>query len=255
MKKKHIFTLLLGIFLILPQFTACNNKTNKPEKKIYKASSPQRIINNKILLILGKDYYKRENILDYLKKEYGIGKEDSPVKIIGYDDMITTTKYPLLKIIPEKIKEFKPTILISLGLPEGGGRYLINESRKNPDLVIISLLPMDEILPLEAGSDLVVDFEIPTEILSEEKDFKISDESLSLLLNSSVFMGEYIYAKKKELIKTPLEDFSEVFLNTQKFFNITVETDYGIKPYIDSDTGIPSRKYLLVYKSKGSPNE
>ncbi len=253
--KKRIYLIqafyFIIFFIITTSFFSCDSKEEKKEEKVYESIEPKRIIKDKILIVLGKDYSKRKNILKYLENEYGINNENAPVQVITYEDMTARTKLPRLKIIPEKIKEFKATIVISIGIPEGGAYYLINELEKNKDLVIISLLPMDDILALEAGSDLVVDFETPTDIMSDEKDFNISDDDVMLLLTSAVFTGEYFHAKNKNLERAPIEEFSEAFFNTQKVLDKKVfDGNYSIKTYIDPETKIPSLKYLLIYENK-----
>ncbi|WP_024469877.1 hypothetical protein [Treponema pedis] len=254
MKKKLFSKILLIFFSVLfMQFFSCTGK-EKSSAPLNEKIKPKRIIRDKILLILGKDYYEKNGILGYLKEEYGIGNEESPVKLLTYKDMTETTKLPRLKMITEKIEEYKITIVISIGIPEGGGRYLIQNAENNPLITIISLLPMDEILPLEAASDIVIDFKAPTSLLNKEDSFTVSDDDIGVLLTASVFAGEDINAKNKNLKNSPLEEFREALFTAQKVMQKPVfNNDYSIKPFIDSDTGIPSHKYLLIYKNGENP--
>nr|WP_315316650.1 hypothetical protein [Treponema denticola] len=248
MKKKLLFFLIFISILFSTFITSCSN--NKEKEIVYEKIKPKRIIKNNILIVLGKDYYERKDILKYLENEYALGSPDSHVRVLPYSDMVKATKQPRLRMINEKIEEQKTTILISIGIPEGGGRYLIQATENNPELSIISLLPMDEILPLEAASDIVVDFQIPKEIMNEEKDFLISDNEVMLLLVAAIFAGEDINAHNKNIKIFPIEEFQQAFFTAQTILGKTLFTNhhYTIKPYTDSDTGLQSHRYLLIYK-------
>lgn len=249
MKKKLLFFLIFitTILLLSSALASCSN--NKEKEIVYEKIKPKRIIKNNILIVLGKDYYERKDILKYLENEYALGSPDSHVRVLPYSDMVKATKQPRLRMINEKIEEQKTTILISIGIPEGGGRYLIQAAENNPELSIISLLPMDEILPLEAASDIVVDFQIPKEIMNEEKDFLISDNEVMLLLVAAIFAGEDINAHNKNIKIFPIEEFQQAFFTAQTILGKTLFTNhYTIKPYTDSDTGLQSHRYILIYK-------
>lgn len=265
MKKKIIngFILVLSLGFILSLFFSCNNKKQNTEN-VQTKIKPKRIIKNKILIILGKEYYNRTGILRYMEEEYGLGQENPLLSILSYSDLIQSSRYPKLKLINEKIEEFKSDIVISIGIPEGAGKYLITASENNKDLIIINLLPMEETLPLEAASDLIVDFKPPTKLLNAEENFLITDDEIMLLLTAAVFAGEDINAKHKEIKISPIEEFAQAFFTARQVIDKnTFKDKYTVKPYIDSDTGIPSRKYLLIYKNakeetnqeKGNPVE
>lgn len=249
MKKKSEFLFIFICFFIL--FVCINSCNGKKEiqEPVRERVKPRRIIKNKILIILGKDYDERLGILKYLNEEYGTVGADAPVRILSYSEMTISSKYPRFKLISEKIDEYKSTIVISIGAPEGCGRYLIQIAENNPELTVITLLPMEELLPLEAASDIVIDFKIPTALSAKEEDFVIDDDELMLLLTASVFAGEDINAKKKDLKNSPLEEFREALFTAQKVIGKSIFNNrYSVKPFIDSETGIPSHKYLLIYK-------
>ncbi|UTY32489.1 hypothetical protein [Treponema putidum] len=250
MVKRLLFFLIFistSLLFLVSAITSCSN--NEKKEIVYEKIKPKRIIKNNILIVLGKDYYERKDILKYLENEYALGNPDSHVRVLPYSDMVKTAKQPRLRMINEKIKEQKTTILISIGIPEGGGRYLIQAVENNPKLTIISLLPMDEILPLEAASDIVVDFQIPKKIMNEETDFVISDNEVMLLLVAAIFAGEDINAHNKNINVFPIEEFQQAFFTAQTILGKELfPNHYTIKPYTDSDTGLQSHRYLLIYK-------
>lgn len=248
--KRLLFFLIFistSLLFLVSAITSCSN--NEKKEIVYEKIKPKRIIKNNILIVLGKDYYERKDILKYLENEYALASTDSHVQVLPYSDMVKGSKQPRFRMINEKIKEQKTTILISIGIPEGGGRYLIQAVENNPKLTIISLLPMDEILPLEAASDIVVDFQIPKKIMNEETDFVISDNEVMLLLVAAIFAGEDINAHNKNIKIFPIEEFQQAFFTAQTILGKELfPNHYTIKPYTDSDTGLQSHRYLLIYK-------
>lgn len=220
-----------------------NGKYENPDEK----KNEKSVLNNKILLILGEDYQARAGILNCFKAKYTEQSIAENLNVLRYSDFFENTKRARLKTVMEHIDSISPSILISLGIPEGAGKYLLQAAEQYPLLTIISLLPMEEILPLEASSDIVVDFELPDEILNQESDFKISNEDVSLLILTSVFCGEDINAVQKRISTFPIEEFRKSFSKAAKLLRIESKT-YSLKPYIDPETGISSYKYLMIYE-------
>ncbi len=250
--KKKLFpaaiSMCLCCFAFMQIVSCAEKKPESSDQAAEKKIKPKRVINDRILIILGKDYYEKSGILNYVKNEYGIGERDSPVQLLTYKEMTALTKSPRLKTINEKIEEYKSTIEISLGIPEGGGGHLIQIAENNSDVSIISLLPMDEILPLEAASDIVADFKFPK--MLQEKNAAANDDDIMILLTASIFAAEDINAKNKKLKNSPLEEFREALFTAQKVIGKTLlNNDYTVKPFTDPGTGIPSHTYLIIHKN------
>jgi len=187
MKKNKFYGFTFYTLLFIGALIASCGLRQTDSTPVQENTKPKRTIKNKILIILGKDYYNRPGILKYMEEEYGLGEENAPVRLLPYPEFIKSTRQPRLRLIAETLEEFKSSIVISIGMPEGGGRYLISESEKNEELTVISLLPMDEALPMEAGSDIVVDFKPPAESLNNTEHLDITDGELMLLLTAAVF--------------------------------------------------------------------
>lgn len=258
MKKNKFYGFIFYTLLLIGALIASCGLRQTDSTPVRENTKPKRTIKNKILIILGKDYYNRPGILKYMEEEYGLGEENAPVRLLPYPEFIKSTRQPRLRLIAETLEEFKSSIVISIGMPEGGGRYLISESEKNEELTVISLLPMDEALPMEAGSDIVVDFKPPAESLNNTEHLDITDGELMLLLTAAVFAGEDIRARHKEIKIPPIEEFREALFTAKKVLGSTgasFKDSYTVKPYIDSDSGIPSRKYLLIYKNESPTGE
>lgn len=233
------------LFFSLLFFIACEKQDFASKK-----TPPKRVVKNKILIILGEDYCNRLNILDYLKKDY-FSENDTKIELFTYEEMLTRSGNVILRTILQKIEKSDCDIVIALGSPPGSARYLMQAQQKYPEKVYISLLPMEDILPLEATCDFVVDFKLPDTLMNAEETFTVSDEKVELLLVASVFAGEDIVAKKKKLSVSTYEEFNRaVFTACYVLFADEANTpSFRVSPYIDPDTSIPSRKYLIVYEN------
>ena len=178
-------TIISSVILLSLLFFSCqksNNDVVTTENIVEEAKL--RELDSKVLVILGQDYYKKNNILDCLNAEYSSSSIKNNVIVLGYDSF-EMKDFLRLKVIIEKIEDLKPDVVISLGLPEGAGKYLLQAVNENKKLVVISAFPMEEILKLEAASDIVFDFELPDVLLNQEHDFYITDSEVSLVLLSS----------------------------------------------------------------------
>lgn len=238
---------LLYIAIVSSMLLSSCIKPNKTETE----ARPKRIITNKILFILGKDYYQRQEILKYFINDYSLNKKDSKIDILNYDEMLTKSGNIILRKIYEKIDESNCDIIIALGSPEGTGRYLLQAKNKYPEKVYISLLPMEETLRLEATCDIVVDFKLPDTLMNEEESFTVSDEKIELLLVASVFAAEDILANEKNLKQSPYDEFNRAFFTAYSvlFSKYKNASSFRLSPYVDPSSSIPSRKYFIVYEN------
>lgn len=243
-------TIISSVILLSLLFFSCqksNNDVVTTENIVEEAKL--RELDSKVLVILGQDYYKKNNILDCLNAEYSSSSIKSNVIVLGYDSF-EMKDFLRLKVIIEKIEDLKPDVVISLGLPEGAGKYLLQAVNENKKLVVISAFPMEEILKLEAASDIVFDFELPDVLLNQEHDFYITDSEVSLVLLSSFLASERIKEHGKNSSILPIEDAKEAFNDAeQKMEEKMGHNIYTLKPYVDSDIGIASYNYIIIYKT------
>jgi len=245
--KFHAILILFCIFSFL--FSCQKTNQNVENKEEVSEEDSLRDLNMKVLVILGEDYYKKTNILECLNAEYSSSSIKENVSVLGYDSF-EMKDFLRLKVIIEKIEEIKPDVVISLGLPEGGGKYLLQAVNSDKSMVVISAFPMEEILKLEAASDIVFDFELPDVLLNQEHDFYITDSEVSLVLFSSFLASERIKKHGKSSSVLPIEDAKDAFKEAeQKMEDKMGHNLYTLKPYIDSDIGMASYNYIIIYKS------
>lgn len=248
--KKYIYFILIIVVLLL--VSSCSKEKNSETED--RENSGKKELHDKVLLILGEDYENRSGIPEYLERVYTVESVAKNLHIFKYSEFFANTKRARLKAVVERIDEILPSVVISLGIPEGAGKYLFQAAEKYPLMAILSLLPMEEVLLLEAVSDIVVDFELPDILLNQESDFKISDDDVSILILASVFCGEDINSAHKKIDVFPIEEFRRSFYKAEKIF-YGESKNYSIKPYSDPETGISSYKYLVIYEQENKKSE
>jgi len=245
---------LLSLSVIVSLFFISCSKEVKEENEIREQVIEEKVslrnLDEKILLILGEAYYKKNNLLDCLSREYNESSIKENIYILTHD-MLMQPGFLRLKIIEEKVAEMKPTAIISLGVPERAGQYLLKAGDEHKDMVIISAFGMEEIAKLEAASDIVLDFKLPDEqLLNPEIDFYVSDSELSLVLLSSFLASENIRRHGKNSSILPIEDAKDAFKKASVLLEDHMgKNEYTLKPYIDTDLGMASYNYIMIHKT------
>lgn len=245
--KKYLFLLFCSVFFSM--FFNCKKEEVQEKKEQTKKEESLPNLNERILLILGEDYYKKTDILKCLEKEYNLASINDNVQILPYD-LLMVKDFLRLKFIEEKIDEFKPDVVISLGLPERAGKYLLAAVSEYPTMVVITAFAMEEIAKLEAASDIVLDFTLPDELLNPEHDFYVSDAEISLVLLSSVLSSKSIISHGKNSGILPIEDAKEGFKKASEILADSLgHNEYTLKPYVDTDIGMASYNYIMIHKT------
>ena len=249
---KKFFYINISVLLSISLVLLCSCKKQEVKETI--EETPEKVetlrpLNEKVLLILGEAYYQKPNILECLNKEYNEASIKQNVVLLPYDLLMVKEDFLRLKVIEEKINEVKPSVIISLGLPERAGRYLLRAINEYKEMVVITAFAMEEIAKLEAASDIVLDFKLPDELLNPENDFYISDSELSLVLLASFLSSENIKQHGKNSNVLPIEDAKEAFKKAGELLSEHMgQNEYILKPYIDTDIGMASYNYIMIHK-------
>ena len=151
-------------------------------------------------------------------------------------------------MITERLASQPVEALISIGIPEGGARILRTVKEKYPELHIFSLLPVEEILPLEAYSDVVVDFELPDSFAKADREVNIPAHDVQTLLLCAVTAVEQINELPEQ---EPFPRFARAVATTSAILKeqgITAwgGTPYTLQPYKDPELNIRSYNYLIL---------
>ncbi|UTC58865.1 hypothetical protein ABK01_00025 [Treponema sp. OMZ 305] len=236
-----------GFIILIAGFIAgaasCGGKNDSR-----KQSHQKKELRHSLLFVLGKDFYQYSDLFTYLSNVYDSESLKANLHILSYRDMTAKTKQPRLSIISERLAAQSVEALISIGIPEGGARILRTAQEKYPDLHIFSLLPVEEILPLEAYSDVVVDFELPDSFAKADRAVNIPAHDVQTLVLCAVTAVEQINELPEQ---EPFPRFARAVATTAAMLKeqgiaAWGGTPYALHPYKDPELNISSYNYLIL---------
>lgn len=242
------FVQLMVVFLatvIIAGTASCSKSGNTNHRS---KAHPQKELTRSILFVLGKDFYQYSDLFTYLSEIYDSESLKKNLHILSYSEMTAKTRQPRLSMIPERLAAQPVEALISIGIPEGGARTLRTVKETYPALHIFSLLPVEEILPLEAYSDVVVDFELPDSFAKADRAVNIPAHDVQTLVLCVVTAIEQIDEVPEQ---EPFSRFTRAVATATALLEehgITAwgGTQYTLQPYKDPELNIRSYNYLIL---------
>lgn len=201
-----------------------------------------------ILFVLGKDFYRYSDLFTYLSDVYDSESLKTNLHILSYSEMTARTKQPRLSMISERLAVQPVDAVISIGIPEGGAKILRSVKEKYPGLHIFSLLPVEEILPLEAYSNVVIDFEIPDSFAKADRAVQIPAHDIQTLVLCAVTAAEQIDDLSEQ---EPFPRFARAIATASALLKDHGTTAWGgtpytLQPYKDPELNIRSYNYLIL---------
>lgn len=203
-----------------------------------------------VLILAGEDFKRESGAFDLIAMEYGLAEEKGRVRILYWPETFDTANSSL-RLFTETAEEEKPGIIVTLGAPEGTLRELRRINGILPAAKIISIFPLEEPIPVEAVSGLLVDVYVPglesdTAAPQDENDtaVEISGKETALILLGAVLAmetddGDSI---KSETLAAGIAEAAEKTDSETK----TQIKDWEYMPAVDTETGIRSKKHVLV---------
>lgn len=244
---------VLGVF-----FASCSNKTtfSLEDSDFLKDKTAQRAAIKpwnskslkKIVLLLGKDYAQNETLIKPLITEYGLASEGGFVSLMRYPEDFKIDGIVRISHLAQVIEEINADMLVSIGIPEGSVAALTKARNFKPSLQIVTLLPCENSIAIEAVSDLVLDSRVSNEVLAAEEAFICSDQDLSILLLASVLAFEN--SEASIATKKFNADLLRVSLTlAQKKAKSTACQGMLFEAYIDPETSLKSRNHTVFFIS------
>ena len=217
---------IILIAAIIAFAVSCGEKSGS-----YGQSHQKKELNHRLLFVLGKDFYQYSDLFTYLSKIYDSESLKANLHILSYSDMTAKTKQPRLSMITERLAAQPVEALISIGIPEGG-----------------ALLPVEEILPLEAYSDVVVDFELPDSFAKADRAVDIPAHDVQTLVLCAVTAVEQIDELPEQ---EPFPRFARAVATTVDVLKRQGIAAWGgipyvLQPYKDPELNIRSYNYLIL---------
>ena len=265
MKKKNYLIFLLCIFLLI---TGCEKQqglsrniegarlivptpvTDKDMVAIQQVGSfveSQR----KIGVLLGYGYNDEafvEATLEELHRTLGLAELGGAVVPYVYPQDFMRGNAPRISALTEMLKEDCVMGLVVVGAPEGTHRALASLQNTELDRAlypVISLMPQDDILGIEAGSDIVIEYVPASASVSEEltEESGTYQENVPQLIARSayyltLFPPEYLGGFQQDL---------ELFAHARQLAG----SHWVVSRYIDPETGLCPMNHFVIDRRQG----
>lgn len=210
-------------------------------EKIYNFPEPTK----KIAVVFGYGYNDEAFVaatVDELSKKLGLADQGGAVLPLVFPDDFMVGSYGRISLLPEILTENHISSVIIVGAPEGTHWALatIDEKKVNGfDIPVISLFPQDDILGIEFGSDMVLEF--VTKSLSEDtlqEELVVYQKNIPQLVSRVAQYMSFI----------PVEYGDGFVANSELLVHARqmVGSDWSISRYIDPETGLCALNHFAI---------
>lgn len=226
---------------------------NRPQHADETDTSSKPALTRGTLFILGKDFYTQKDIFQHINAIYTEESRQSYIHILPYSDVTAKTQEMRTKALTDYLETHPAiTTIISIGLPEGYARSLIAVKEKIPFLLIITLLPIENHLLLEACSNIVIESGFTDAV--ETLDWNSGEHDAHLLLFTALVTAEHWYRLSDT---NPMEHFLMGIHAAQQMLqahdpNITIPA-YTLIPFYDPEFNIPSYTHFNLSRNSEAP--
>lgn len=201
----------------------------------------------KVLFVFGKKYSGHVYLVDCVERVCEAWRMRA--RVVEYGDLTRLSALPRMKVVLEAVHEMRPDAVVSLGLPVGGGKYLLAVKRERAQTLIVSLLPEEEVLPMQAGSDILVDFQVKEDSLEGVAEVSNTEAELQSLLRAAC---EIVRRRgvARRAHASPLQEFRGAFANVTDSLREqgVFSSDYAMECYVDPETGVRAYNHVLLSK-------
>ncbi len=202
----------------------------------------------KIAIVLGygcNDEQTVARISTVFADRYG-NMDGNCVKMFVFPNDFLRTGTGRISLLTDLMEEYCPDGLVIVGAPE----YTHTALAKMQDLSqgkipypVVCLFPQDDVLGIEAGSDLVLEYMPVAEESEAESENSVhrSTEALPELLSDAVW---YI-----SLLSGPLVHDADLLVHAQQL----VGSGWRVSHYIDPETGLSSLNHFIIEEQEKKP--
>ena len=225
MRISFLFLLLVSLCCIL-LFVSCNKQENTKTSNV--ARQAEEVEQTKkwhesetcVALVLGLGYTEDtfvNNLLSILEDEFGLESDKGLIYPLRFpEDFVYNGVKGRISSLPDMLLEKNVEALFVVGAPDGTHRALANiqdrrVKEKGLDVPIFSLFPQDDVLGIESGSDMVIDFAqfySSSGGMSEEGGLEhlslVPNILLSLIKKEKQFDRNFSVEEKKQFLKKSL---------------------------------------------------
>ncbi len=215
-----------------------------------------------LLVLAGQDFPEESGIADFVSWEYGLAEEKGRARFLYWPHTFEE-RDASLRLLSNTAQEESPEIVVAFAAPEGTLRELNRIRAEFPEIKIVSIFPSDEALPIEAVSDMVIDMDISDVegagidggiTAEEETALDITAREAAALILGAVFSME-MEEMEAGSSGAPVRALLETGMRFAEAVAMSADADFtGLcweyAQAVDPDTGLRSRKHVLIRKIK-----
>lgn len=212
--------------------------------------------NRRVALLLGYGYNEEDFVkttMEKLKSAFGMAQDGGALVCYVFPDDFGRGSSARISLLPGMLKEDEVSALVLVGAPEGTHRALASLQDSSGGSIgypVISLLPQDDVLGMEAACDLVMDY-LPS--AAKEEDHKEESEIVIDNVLSLIERAVY-YASIIPLDVT--EGFDKSLRDLTLHAKLLAGTEWNVSQYIDPETGIrPQNHFVIEYANQVKENK
>jgi hypothetical protein len=208
-----------------------------------KGEALQFVSSKRIAVVFGYGYNDEPFVSETRSKiasQFGLASEDGLVLPLLFPDDFASDRISLLY---EKLADYDICGLIVIGAPERTygvlARLQDSWEAKNSAYPVIMLAPQDDVLGIEAGSDLVLDFAAVSETDALAEQIAETSEEMPALLFALI---RYLHSLK--------DAFDPASSNVRGDVLELLRGTWEISPNIDSETGLYAINHFTIERKK-----
>lgn len=231
---------------ILLEPTIVTDDDMRTIQTIHNISEPKR----KIAILFGYGYNDEKfinEVLNSFENTLGLEKNGGSIIPLIFPNDFKRGATGRISLLSGILKDKNAEGLVIVGAPEGTHNALANiQDFHKGDIIfpVVSLLPQDDILGIEAGSDIVIEY-----VSSSVSDFA-SEELSQEEMGYVEFVPELIKNSVEYIYNLPLENTGG-FTQDSSLLNhvkLMLGNSWIVSRYVDTETGIsPVNHFVIEY--------
>lgn len=240
----YLFFFILCVFV----FISCTKNKNSKIEPNYE--------NGRVAFLFGYGYNDEEfveRITQLISNKFGLYENGGLVVPYVYPkDFYSNGISGRISNLADYVLEKKCKALITIGAPEFTHKALAKIKDENPKCFIISLFSQDDVLGIEADSDIVLDF------VEEAKTVKSENSEMELAVEGNLQHMDKMDQIIIQTIKSVagINSFTRPDAVTLKVISKIFGSDWEVATYLDSSTGLRAKNhFVLKYIEKAFPKK
>lgn len=214
------------------------------------ALNPSEEHKSGVLVLAGEGFGRESGVADLISREYGLAEEKGRARILYWPETFRR-EAASLRLFSTVAEEEAPGIILTIGAPEGTVRELRRIRESAPAVTIVSVFPLEEAIPVEAVSDIMIDIGVPDfgggAESHQEADtaVEISGGEAAVILLGAVFAAEQNDGNRLKSVE--LEEGIEKACECGLAAGYeAIGGAWGYAQAVDPETGIRSQKHVVI---------